>query len=382
MTRLINHRVLAVFAIVALPLLAVAGLLAFGAGESRLRSAYGQELTNIAELITGATDAYVYRRIIDASTLARIPTIRAAAAEASRRPFDEDAALALDKEWRSSRNLSPALTAVLENEASRFLADLGARDGIYREVLVTDRQGRLIAASNRTSDYYQADEEWWQAAFDNGGRGRVFVSGVLYDESASVKAINIAASIANADESQVVGVIKVIADIRELAAIVEGMRLGETGSAALVREDGSIVLAPPGADSRFFATDELREHIEIKRQGAESLYQLHFSARAGDGRARLVGVAPSQLGASYPTLSWVVVVSQAESELFGPLRTQTSWLLVVLAISSLVMLLLAVMFSARLAAPPIPEDMHLSTHPTVHRLDESGASGAEFTGRV
>lgn len=382
MTGLINQRVLAVFAIVALPVFAVAGLLAFGAGESRLRRAYGQQLTNIAELITGATDAYVYRRIIDASTLARIPTIRAAAAEASRRPFDEAAALALDKEWQSSRNLSPALTAVLQNEASRFLTDLAARDAIHREILVTDRQGRLIAASNRTSDFYQADEDWWQEAFDNGGRGRVFVSGVLYDESARVKAIDIAASIASADESQVVGVIKVIADTRELAAIVEGMRLGETGSAALVREDGSLVLAPPGADSRFFATEQLREHIEIKRQGAESLYQLHFSARAADGTARLVGVAPSQLGASYPSLNWVVAVSQGESELFGPLRTQASWLLVVLAISGLVVLLLAVIFSARLAASPIPENMHLSTHPTVHRLDEPGASGAESTRRV
>ncbi len=382
MTTLINQRVLTVFAIVALPLLAVAGLLAFGTGESRLRSAYGQELTHIAELITGATDAYVYRRIIDASTLARIPTIRAAAAEASRRPFDEGAALDLDKEWRSSRNLPPALTAVLQNEASRFLADLAGRDGIYREVLVTDRQGRLIAASNRTSDYYQADEEWWEESFDKGGRGRVFVSGVLYDESARVQAINIAAPITNADESQVVGVIKVIADIRELAAIVEGLRLGETGTAALVREDGSIVLAPQGAESRFFATDQLREQIEIKRQGAESLYQLHFSARAGDGTARLVGVAPSQLGASYPQLSWVVVVSQAESELFDPLQTQTSWLLVVLAISAFVVLLLAVIFSARLATPPIPEKMHLSTHPVVHRLDEPGASGTASTGPV
>ena len=38
MTRLINYRVLAVFAIVALPLLSVAGLLAFGAGVKLCRA--------------------------------------------------------------------------------------------------------------------------------------------------------------------------------------------------------------------------------------------------------------------------------------------------------------------------------------------------------
>lgn len=370
MTTQINRRVLAVFAILALPLLIVAGLLAFNVGESRLRGVYGQELTHIAELITGATDAYVYRRIIDASTLARIPTIRTAAAEASRRPFEQDKVLEVDKEWQSNRNLPPALIGLLQNEASRFLADLAARDSIYREVLVTDQQGRLIAASNRTSDYYQADEEWWQEAFDDGAHGRIFVSGALYDDSARAKAIHIAAPIINADENRVVGVIKVVADIRELAAIVESMRMGETGSAALVREDGSLVLSRQGDESRFFATDQLREHIGNRQQGAESLYQLHFSARASDGGARLVGVAPSQLSASYPSLNWVGVVSRAESELFDPLQAQASWLLLALALSALVVLVLAVAFSAQLAAPPIADDMHLSTHPAVHRLDE------------
>ena len=185
---------------------------------------------------------------------------------------------------------------------------------------MTDRQGRLIAASNRTTDYYQADEPWWQEAFDNGARGRVFITGVVHDESARATAINIAAPVANADESQVVGVIKVIVDIRELITIVEGMRLGETGSAALVREDGSLVLARPDTESRFFATDELRRHVGIKRQGGESLYQLHFRARVGDGSARLIGVAPNQLGASYPNLSWVVVGLSSRIQLSAPCR--------------------------------------------------------------
>lgn len=367
----INRRVLIVFAIVAFPLLIVAGLVAFNAGESSLRTAYGQELTHVAEVVTAATDAYVFRRILDASVLARVPTIRAAAAEASRRPFEQTAVLELDRQWQSNQSLPPASAGILQNETSRLLADLAVRDATYKEILVTDRPGRLIAATNRTTDYYQGDEEWWQETFSGGTRGRVFVSGVHFDESAGVNAINIAAPIVGADESQVVGVIKVIVDVRELAAIVGGLRLGETGAAMLVREDGSIVLAAQGDDSRFFASDQLREHVTIKKQGAQSLYQLHFRAGLGDGVTRLVGVAPSQLGASYPKLSWVVAVSQAESELFGPLRVQASRLLLVLALSALAVLILATIFSAELAAPPIPENMHLSTHPPVHRLDEA-----------
>lgn len=369
----INRRPLTVFAIVALPLLVVAGLLAFNAGESNLRDNYGRELTHVAELVTGATDVYAFRRVLDASLLARVPTIRSVSIEASRRPFDQAAALDLDQQWQSSQDLPPPAAAILQNEASRYLVDLAAHDGIYKEILVTDRSGRLIAATNRTSDFYQADEEWWQEAFAGGVRGKVFVSGIHYDDSAAVNAINIAAPVVAADDSQVVGVIKVIVDVRELASIIEAFRLGETGAATLVREDGSLVLAPPGAASRFFAADQLREHVTTKQQGAESLYQLHFRAVLGDGSARLVGVAPSQLGASYPNLNWLVAVSQAESELFSPLRTQASWLLLVLAVSALAVLVLATWFSTQLATPPIPENMHLSVHPHVHRVDEDVA---------
>jgi len=42
------------------------------------------------------------------------------------------------------------------------------------EVFVTDAKGALVAATNRTSDYYQGDETWWQNTA--GENGRVFVS--------------------------------------------------------------------------------------------------------------------------------------------------------------------------------------------------------------
>ena len=76
------------------------------------------------------------------------------------------------------------------------------------------------------------------------------------------------------------------------------------------------------------------------------------------------------VGASYPNLGWLVAVSQAENELFGPIDAQARWLLLMLALAALAMILLAVLFSVQLAAPPIPEDIHLSTHPKIPRTDE------------
>ena len=77
----------------------------------------------------------------------------------------------------------------------RTLTDIVAHDRIYREMILTDRQGRLIAASNPTTDYFQGDEDWWLAAFDDGRRGRVSIGDVRWDPSARAYAIEISAPV-------------------------------------------------------------------------------------------------------------------------------------------------------------------------------------------
>ena len=74
MTTRMNVRVLAVFGIVALPLLVVAAYLTVGAGRTDLRQAGGQRLAQMAELLSSSTDVFVHRRVIDATVLTRVPT--------------------------------------------------------------------------------------------------------------------------------------------------------------------------------------------------------------------------------------------------------------------------------------------------------------------
>jgi hypothetical protein len=373
MTTRMNLRVLSVFGIVSLPLFVVAGLLTIGAGRARLRESHGRQLTQIAEHIASASDAVVYRLIIDASVLGRVPSLRDAASAANRVAYDEAATRRLDESWQRGSSVPRTLDGLLTNTASRFLNDLTIQDPIYREVLLTDRFGRLTAASELTSDYFQADEDWWTEAFGDGVRGRLFVSGVRYDESARTDAIEIAVPVTT--ESSVVGVLKVIADVREFTALVGGMRFGMTGEARLVRPNGSLVLSRATATEppvSFFASDVLRQRLnDSPREGPGTLYRLYFSAPARDGETHLIGVASSQLAASYPNLDWLIAVSQAENELFEPVDAHAQWLLFVLAVAALTMILLAVLFSIWLAAPLIPEDIHLSTHPKIRRIDES-----------
>jgi hypothetical protein len=367
----INVRVFNVFLIVGLVMLAIASAFVLGIGQGQLRTAYGEHLGQVADEAAAAIDAYVYRRIIDASILARVPDVRQEAADGSRRPFDLEAVRQIDQEWQRTRTAPVSVRGLFDTRASAFLVDVSQQEPIYRELLLTDRQGRLIAASRTTSNYYQAEEDWWRDAFGGGVSGRLTVTDVRWDESSRVYALEIVAPVADPSGSDLVGILKIVADVRELGTVLGGVRLGNTGEASLLRDDGSFVFSLRTLDpkARFFATDLLRERLQATQQ-AQPQGHISFSATSTDGTSRLVGAAQSQLRASYPQLAWVVAVSQDDSELFLPIRAQFISLLLVLALTAVAVLLFALWLSTRLAALPPDTDLHLVTHQRVHRIEE------------
>ena len=92
----------------------------------------------------------------------------------------------LDQQWReadaSDNDLDPLVHIALTNEIALELKEYQQVFPVNVEVFITDRYGALIGSTNRTSDYYQADEGWWQAAF-NDGQGSVYISDPEFDES-------------------------------------------------------------------------------------------------------------------------------------------------------------------------------------------------------
>ena len=367
----LNVRVFSAFLVVGLVMLVAAGYFVVGIGQSGLRNSWGEHLQQVADQAVAAVDTYVFRLVIDASVLSHVPEVGELAATASSRPFDRQAAAAVDREWQQT-GPPAAMKDVLSNKVSAFLAEVSRQNPIYRELMLTDRHGRVVAASGQANGYLYADAAWWKEAFGDGVRGQLVVSDVRFDPRARVFGLEITAPVEAADGT-VVGVLRTVVDVREIGALLGGVRMGATGDAALLREDGSFVFAQTGVDpsARFFATDLLRERLAAAKKG-EPQTPLHFGARTANGSARLVGVAVSQLKASFPHTNWFVAVSQGEDELFATVRTQSTSLVLLLALTAIAVMLFALWYSTRLAAPPEPEemDMHLTQHPRVHRIEE------------
>ena len=84
----INARVLTIILLVALPVLVIGAAIVVSIGQSRLHETQSTRLSQLAEYTAGAVDAYVFRRILDASLLGRVPDVRRVAESGNTAPFD------------------------------------------------------------------------------------------------------------------------------------------------------------------------------------------------------------------------------------------------------------------------------------------------------
>ncbi len=173
----LNVRVFSVFLVVGLVMLVAAGYFVVGIGQSALRNAWGEHLRQVADQAAAAVDTYVFRLVIDASVLSHVPEVGELAASASERPLDRQAASVIERDWQQA-DPPAAVKAIVSNKVSVFLAEVTRQNPIYRELLLTDRYGRVVATSGPVNAYLYADAAWWKEAFGDGIRGHLVVSDV------------------------------------------------------------------------------------------------------------------------------------------------------------------------------------------------------------
>ena len=83
----------------------------------------------------------------------------------------------------------------------------------YAEIIVTNAYGANVAQSEKTTDFRQSDETWWQEAKEHG----VFLSGGGFDESAGVYSSDIAIQILD-KEGRFIGVLKTVINVESVTS--------------------------------------------------------------------------------------------------------------------------------------------------------------------
>lgn len=120
-----------------------------------------------------------------------------------------------DKKWKETKGIDDFIKPFIINECAQFLIEFQEQYDEFPEIFITDENGLIVGETNKTSDYYQADEQWWIKAYNN-GIGRIYFGKIEYDESAHAEAISIYIPVMDFQYNKAIGVIKAVCDITAL----------------------------------------------------------------------------------------------------------------------------------------------------------------------
>lgn len=116
----------------------------------------------------------------------------------------------MDRQWRGTEGVDLFIVSLITNDLADKLKEFQKKQGSLVEIFITDRKGLLIAATNKTSDFYQADEAWWRETVERNNPKGAF-GGSEYDESALVEDIPLYLVI-RGEQQEVIGVLKAVCE--------------------------------------------------------------------------------------------------------------------------------------------------------------------------
>lgn len=192
--------------------------------SNHLEEMIAKSTPNIAEIFISSFDQEIDHRIFNWQQIVAHKLI-ASEISKSNTEFDHFSNVQKiiqerDTKWINSTSVPVKeswLQDVFENTASITIQDyLSDKNSIYNdhlgaiEVIITNKYGASVAISGLTTDYYQADEEWWQKGKSEG----VFIGEVEFDKSVQKYVIPIGIRINDAG-GNFIGVLKLVIDLEE-----------------------------------------------------------------------------------------------------------------------------------------------------------------------
>lgn len=199
-----------------------------------------------------------------------------------------------------------------------YLLGLGGEVGVV-EAMLTDRYGYNVVTTDRTSDFVQSDEPWWQTAWQQGKSP----DEVDLDASANQITITMSRAVREGADQPPVGVLKVSYDTRAANDALVKLSEGQSVRLDLVDAAGR-VLASSGESPSL---RPLAGFDSLRVAGADSLAT--FASNGAEERAAVAAVHDG---------AWLVVAHAPRSVLMADAR-HLQLLLVAGAVFTLILLL-------------------------------------------
>ena len=232
----------------------------------------------------------------------------------------------VESRWPGLGADDPLLRGILTSEIAGQLNAFRSLHQVFAEIFVTDRHGRVLAATGKTSDYGQDDEEWWRRGFSLKS-GVNYVEGIHYDESARVFSLDVAVPIrdrARADAPPF-GVLKGVMNVTPLFDFADPIPSGDAATRQVMLEDGRLLatLQSSGAEPM---KERIPNDARVKILRDQTGWMI---SKVADSQKELIGYAPLDIGGKLSNRLEVtgatpmyVLIRQSADVVLAPARQQ------------------------------------------------------------
>ena len=236
-----------------------------------------------------------------------------------------------DDAWKNSGKdeITEFMKSIMSNQISdglrlriKFYNDKYGFE-VFPELFITNKYGANIAQTQKTSDYYQADEEWWQKAKSEG----IWVSNLIYDESSKINGLEMAIRIENEDKD-FIGALKIVYNIEEIYKTLEEINRSDSadgdGGSHEAHESMVIKLLSKDNEAIYCTKEGFKNFKDIQQELANKLISegahQHFVLEDEFGVEKLYGFSSSDGYKDFRGLGWTVVISHDTKEIFQPIQ--------------------------------------------------------------
>ncbi|MBI1888867.1 MAG: sensor histidine kinase [Candidatus Spechtbacteria bacterium] len=256
-----------------------------------------------------------------------------------------------DSQWSSSSKetvtpfmrelIASPLSQILRNEFIEFWEKkYGYR--VYGEAFATNKYGVNVAQTGKTSDYYQADEEWWQEAQKNG----FSVGNIEYDQSAEEWSIALGIRIDD-NAGKFLGVIKAILIPQEILRNVELVtKKFREADIKLLTADGKLIYSTkPFSVLEDVSKKKFFFNIQASRENDG------FFLMREEGEEKLFAYAHSKGFQDFMGLGWIFLIGNDTSKMLASVREFQNTLFFLGTLFSILMIALALVLSRAISTP-------------------------------
>jgi hypothetical protein len=380
-------------------ILLVSAIVAHRRHTPEAEAAAVETLRHVASNTSEAMDKYMLRVLNQVLTLARVPTVRKQVEESNAVPLNDAAAKQLDAEWQRLKGPPSSLESLLATEGARFLRDLVCpaeakcallgldevgsvptrqlpnRAGVLREVAVADKFGRLVLASNATSDYLQDDEDWFKNVRNHADKCVKHVSmncihtgPAERDESAQSYGFDFAVPV-QSEGGTTTGVLDALVDLEDIVAVLQAIQPPGI-QAAFVDSNGDAIHVEQQVRVAF-----ARAWVQEQRRAAtEGIKEAHSHVLAGGGAPRSGddGRVLAVLSTNHLRVQddWWILVWQSRAAALAPVSQQIWTTVTIVTIALLAAVAVAIQLRP---GRPGEASTYASTEPLEHREEVSDA---------